>query len=444
MQRNKYANISVIKKMLYVLSLISYFCLIFMEYDKEFKCTQLLPICYALCVFFLTKNRYTIGLGGVVLIGTYAFRMCLLPVICAYGNFYLEPARSTYIEYYFSAIILMCIECVIVFGSLTFFEKIYFMRQEIQRENSKKGNIVKYAMIIGVFVLFGCYFLEPELFGRYGLIGIDPETEMLEIYGALYYITMLLDILFRPLLAFVLVDFFLSKNTRWGVLLSCFIAILNMLISTDRRVFSLLIGATCLFYILAYGRIKINKKLMYLLIGVGAIFTIVLCFSGENTPLRIARKFQRYFSGPTLTAIGIAVWLKFPQNILTFISKLLNDSIIFTGIYGAIPLTNYVIELCGTAGKSIWTPMTIGSIQYFGIFFPLPLVFAVWFIVYCDYKSNVTEKKLHVLIYDYLVISIGIYMVMYTVELVIHNIIFIGSFYRILLFLDKKYLVKIR
>lgn len=452
---NKYLNIKQIKRLLYLLATICFLLMVFMEYDIEFKSSILLPIWFAICLGLFVKAKLVNGVGSSILILTYAFRMCILPVLCAYGNFFLEPDREIYISYFNAAIVLMCLENFIIFLSLYGFGNYYHSKPANTISKCNNRVILKWTTIILLLIYLFTILVYPIFISRFHFIVAEKDSALqqdiiinLQGYGAMYYINVLMEILGRPLLSFALVEYFLNKNSKKGYLLAGLIGIINIVFCTDRRILSLLIGAGCLFQVLAHSKRKMNKKIMYGLMAIMAIITIIFCFYGEDTSIRIARKFQRYFSGPSLTAIGMGVFDNFQQNFMDFIQRLFNDSILLTGIFGSFSVKDYVVELCGLAGKSIWTPMTIGSIQYFGIFFPIILMFIVWFIVDCDYRAKKAGLDFHMMIYNYLSISIAVYMVMYSVELIIYNILFIGMFYKIILYFDncirlKKYSFKI-
>ena len=82
--------------------------------------------------------------------------------------------------------------------------------------------------------------------------------------------------------------------------------------------------------------------------------------------------------------------------------------------------------------------MMIGSIQYFGILAPIAIIIIVWFVAKCDYIAMISESGLYKLMMNYLSVSVAVYMVMYSVDLIFYTILFFGGFYRILMWLDRK------
>ncbi len=445
-----YFSYKLIQRIIKLISLISTIALIFMNYDYSYKWVIMLPLIYMVCIHLFLRDYMLQGIGPVALVGMYAFRMCLLPVLCAYGNFYIEPNKSIYMPYFGVAIILMCIECFIVFASLSFFSRKYYNKiKSLQIYNNRGIN----DSILIIFVIFALLVYSVIVFTHPGFLvshyhslissadnagAFEMRNASLQNYGAPYYLAIILDVMARPIVSFALVNWALKRNTKVGIILSVLIGVFNILWISDRRILSLLVGGCCLLQVLLHLRSKTTKRALYWLIGAFAILTIVYCFWGEDTPIRVARKFQRYFSGPSLTAIGVAIYANYFQTPIEFLKLLFNDSILLTGLFDPFPSKGYVLELCGSDGRSIWTPMFIGAIQYFHVFAPILIIWVVKFLVYTDYRSQASESDLRKMMFNYLTIAISVYMVMYSLELVYYNMLFIGGFYYLLLSANNK------
>lgn len=440
MAESQYIKVNQFKWALYLLAGISFVAMVAMEYDSEFKITMLLPVCYIIVILLFVKPSMGDGIGRVGIIVMYAFRMCILPVICAYGNFWLEPEKSVYINYYGAGILLNCLECIIVFVAMFCFYQYYKDRLPRKRLPGKKNLVVKILIIVSLAIVFCLFILNPDLTANYRLLIAEEDgmavydtVKHLHDIGSMYYLLLLIDVIARPILSFLATDYFLKKDRKIGVLA---VGIINMLIVTDRRILSVLIGGCCLVQLLPYIKQGISKKALCAMMGIFGVLTVVYCFYGTTEPYLIARKFQRYFSGPTLTAIGIVINQNFTQGPIVFLKRLFNDSIILTGLFQTFELPEYTSLLKG--GYGLWTPMMIGSIQYFGIFAPIAIIIIVWFAAKCDYIAKNSESGLYKLMMNYLSISVAIYMVMYSVELIFYTILFFGGFYRILMWLDRK------
>ena len=445
-----YIPYNFVQRIVYLLSVTSVFALMFMNYSVEYKWVVLLPIVYMFSLYFFLKRFMLQGIGSIALVGMYAFRMCLLPVLCAYGNFYIEPSKSIYMPYFGLAIILMCAECIIVFATLSHYSKKYqnrIVRLKRYKDSSVNDSILIIFSCMALLVYAVIIYTHPGfLVNHYHFLISSADdaslfalgNALLENYGAAYYLAIILDITARPIASFALVNWALKRNSFLGIVFSICIGLFNILWISDRRILSLLVGACCLLQVLFHMRSKITKHTLYWMIGFFAILTIVYCFWGEDTPLRVARKFQRYFSGPSLTAIGIAVYYNYFQTPVGFLKLLFNDSIILSGLFDSVPIRNYVMELCGPTGYSIWTPMFIGAIQYFHFLAPVMIVGVVKYLVYTDYRSRTSQSDFRKMMFNYLSIAISVYMVMYTIDLVYYNIFFIGGFFYLLLSVNKK------
>ncbi len=449
----QYIDMRFLKKILYIFAVISLLFLSFYQYDFEFKSVVMLPIAYMVSVVVFIKNDYGCGLGRLILILAYAFRMCLLPVLCAYGNFWIEPSKDLYIQYFFGAIVLMVCENFFVFTCISYFSKKYdyqFTKEQNSINYEEKESILIFVLIIVVISVCILFVTNREFKNYYNLILVSDSSKVesmassLQTYGAKYYILVLLDILFRPVFSFYFINKFVNRKDKLGVILALMVALLNILIMTDRRIISVLIGFVCFMEVMYYIKKELIKKILYIFMGIGIIGIIFFCFSSDMfIPSLVARKFQRYFSGPTLTAIGINILINDTPSILDFFKLLFNDSIVLTGIFGNFTVKPYVQELCGAAGYSLWTPMIIGLFQYFKIFAPVILALIVKYVIRNDYVSKKSSGIKRIII-DYLSVNIAVYMVMYSIELVIYNIIFIGGFFYLLFYIDKKYSIIIK
>lgn len=447
---NKYIDFEWTSRLLSVVSIVSAVLLMVMPYDSCFRITIILPLFYLICLNLLINKKQLMGIGSVSLVVMYGFRMCILPILCAYGNFYIEPSRYLYLSYYPYAILLMCFECVWVLGLFRHYSKRFenelLNTNRYSTKTDNNSNVLYLTVVDCAIVYAVIYTTHPSfltlhlsiLFSEVEESSTSVNSALLQSYGSLYYLLVIMDLVARPLLSFYIVDYLLRKESIIFTTLALLVGIGNVFIITDRRILSFLVGACCVLQIYIKSRGKNNKRFTYLLVVILALMTVYYCFYGEDTSWRIARKFQRYFSGPSLTAIGIGVCLNYSQTPLSFVKLLFNDSIILTGLFGTLDVPNYVIDWCGSSGRSIWTPMMIGSIQYFGVLGPLVYLIPIRYIVGNDYRAANQAQGVRKQIYNYLSLSIAVYLTMYTVELVIYNIIAIGGFFKLLLWLSQK------
>lgn len=438
-------NISV-RWLLAIFALVSFYLMMTLKYDQDFRFTAILPLTYLFVLVFVIRN-YVVnsGLGAKALVFFYLFRMCLLPLICALGNFYLEPDKKDYIPYYNWGISLICFECIIVFLSLKYFTNYYIKKWwKEKKNNSIQSNhqIIKWFVIILTLVVV---LLQMGLKVDYytPITSQADEIIMSEIVdtptGAWWYITDLLSTWWRPLITITIISFLLQKNVRYSYFWIVLIAIVNIYYMSDRRIYALLVGGFSLYYAMSVTKSIIVKRSISVFLLAGAIVTLFLGFYGSATSNMevVARTFQRYFSGPTLNALSLRVFDSIGVKPMDFVYLLLNDFQSYTAVFGTIKMPNYYDPAFGMS-QGLWVPMTVGSLRYFGVFFPVVLVFFVYYIKKCDFYAAHSSSLTYKMIYYYIGICISCYMVMYSVELIFYFILATGLVFKLLIYIDQR------
>lgn len=188
--------------------------------------------------------------------------------------------------------------------------------------------------------------------------------------------------------------------------------------------------------ILYHLKTKISRKIVYTLLAIFVLVTVCYAFYGENSAPRIARKFQVYFSGVSLTAFGFRILNEFKQGPSVFLNLLFNDSILLTGLFGRAELANYFDQII--PGLSFWTPPMIGSLQYFGLIGPLLYLPVVFYYAKMECLSQAATDGTTRMMYNYLLFSMSIYFVAYQMNHLYYYMISFGLLYNLLIFLDRK------
>lgn len=443
-------NISI-KWLLVIFALVSFYLMMTLEYDNDFRITAVLPLTYALVLVFILRNSdLKTGLGAKALVIFYVFRMCILPVICAMGNFYLEPEKKDYIQYYKGGVLLIVIECITVFGAMHFYTQYFKKKSEKKSALLNKMSISKNSHhFLGYFILYlslivfvlqiglGFDYYKPITSQFDQILSIEPDVYS----GPWWYIADLLSTWWRPLLTIYLIYYVQKKEAKHPFLWILFISILNIYFLSERRIFALLVGGFALYYASSIAKSKLAKRAINIVLLSSAAITLFYCFNlfdeAANELQMVARTFQRYFSGPTLNALALRVFDSTGFRPLEFICLLFNDFQSLTGLFGNFQLPDYYTPLFGMA-VGLWTPAIVGSFSYFGPFFPLVHIYFVYFIKRCDFDSLNTSSPLYSMLYSYLGICVSCYMVMYTVELIFYFIIVTGGLFRLIIFLDKR------
>lgn len=428
-----------LKTVLLLLSILAVILLSSIKYDREYWATILLPIVYGLGIKFLFKpDIYKYGLCSACLMCFYAFRMCVLPVICAWGNFFMEISTSYYITYYTRGILLMCVEFLVIIYSANYYCKKYLKARELSVQNYSH-NLLKIAtIIIALIMIGGLIFVAPDYFHfLLNEIEVDMDFEETEHKG-IWYILDLACNLGRPLLSIVILSYGLKKRNIWGALISIGVIALNFLFMSDHRIYSLLIAGTCLYYVLHTVKSKFLSAFLLSLLVVGAIFTIYVCFFyqiGEGKEF-ISRTFDHYFSGPSLTAIGLSANSSVDYSLIDFFKLLFNDFHVLNVVFGKFQVQN-TYEKIFDYSHGIWTPMFVGGIRYFGLFAVIFLVLFVRFICYCDYKTKTVNDKVFQVLYIFMGVNLSCNMIMYKFELILYYLLSTVVLYNCLIYFSK-------
>lgn len=428
------------KSILLLAGLISFFVMANMKFDKDFILTLLLPLFFAICVKLFYKDKIIpYGPCSKCLMIFYTFRMCILPIICAWGNFYIEISKNDYIGYYNIAILSICLEFLIVILSVNYFSKKYQKRtSEIMLVNNHRTISWIVACMVVLFLM--CYFF---LSGRYYYFIADEMKNAFEVeevvQNRVYYIMDMLSNMGRPLLSFILIYYGLNKKGWIGVGLIIIVCAFNLLVLSDRRIYSLLISGVSLYYILTQVRSKFVTRLSTITLLISISLTIYMCFYfqiGDGDEM-ISRTFQHYFSGPSLTAIAFAADNRYHYDLFDFWKLLFNDFQTLTAIFKSYEIKDAYVSVFGF-GKGIWTPMFAGAIRFFGIFAPIFPIFFVKLVSYFDFKIRGEKDVIYKMTYMFLGVTLSCYMVMYTLELIIYFVLSTVPIYSILLKLNAK------
>ncbi|MCI8661620.1 MAG: hypothetical protein HFG54_15485 [Lachnospiraceae bacterium] len=438
-ERNRYIKENTIRIAMYAMGCFSFVFLIGAAYDSKYRITAILPMVYMMAVTLFIRKYNLKGIGSTLFVLAYGFRMCLLPVICACGNFYSGVPENLYINYYPEAILLMCFENLYVFGIFSYYtrkaRKAYTITQKYQENNSVILVFAIIAVIISIFILLK----NPTIALRFRFLLKNKAVvkQSISFGGPAYYLFIMLEVFAKPIVVITLVSIALKRKTKIRYGLAILISILNILIVSDRRILSILAGGVCMLEILYSLRTKLEKRIIYLILMILTIMTVVYCFYGENTGIRIARKFQIYFAGPALTAIGAYIADNYQQGPMVFIKRLFNNSFLLTGLYHPLEIVNYLGKII--PGASVWTPPMIGSIQYFGILGPLLYIPVIKYFVAMDFRSRRTQSTVKRMIYNYLTLSMSVYIIAYQMEHLYYYMLTFGGLYNALIYFDNWY-----
>ena len=375
--------------------------------------------------------------------------MCLQPVILALGNFWLETNLSLYIDYFNYAIILTCIEFILIIITINYYVDKYSRDNKYLKTTPIKyfnrhilyRNVVYILTIfITIIIIFSHIHYFYPFWDELNLELVVERTESLQ-QNSWYYIVDLLANWIRPLLPFWILFRLYSKygkNSYWGIIA---IALANFAFTSERRIYSIIIGGICLYYLLALVKDKkhqLHTKILITLGVFGICYVLFYNYSVQGGNTMIARTINRYFSGPSLTAMNLQINENTDVQPLVFIKLLLNDFQIFTSLFTRFEIPNYYQQYYGMS-KGLWIPFVVGSIRYFGLLFPFVIIFLTKFVIYMDYKSRINRSTLYKMIYSYMGIVVSCYMIMYSIELIIYFLLSTVILFNLLIKFDKRY-----
>ena len=429
-----------------IFALVSFYLMMTLRYDSDFIFTSVLPLTYSFVLCFIVRdNDYYSGLGASALIYFYSFRMCLLPLICAFGNFYIEPYKNDYIQYYNWGIFLICIECLVVFCSLRYFTNFFNKKK---KQALKVESIQSNHQLIKWFVVtltLAVLLLQAGLKVNY-YTPITSQAEEIVLSelgetskGAWWYITDLLSTWWRPLATITLIYLILQHNIRHPYLWIVLIAVTNIYFMSDRRIYALLVGGFALYYAMSVTRSVIVKRSITILLVAGAIVSLFLGFYTSATAdlEMVARTFQHYFSGPTLNALSLRVLDSEGVRPMDFVCLFLNNFQSFTALFGSIEMPNFFDPIFGVS-QGLWVPVTVGALRYFGPLFPIVLIYFVYYIKKCDFLASHSSCSLYSMIYYYIGVCTSCFIVMYTVENIFYFITTTWLLFKVLIYFDQR------
>lgn len=441
---------------LIILSILLSIYMIILPLDNRYLAIKLVPIAYTIFILIFVNKNTIIGIGSASLIVLYFFRMCLVPLISAYGNFYHDTDISLYIHNFNLACILMIIECFTVFTSAKYFQKKYRKKLINIQNNIKKNELLTFNrnpfLYIILFFLMGTsiilFFIYPQLRGyfRFFFISNELSFELLKKFekgisslGPIYYIAKTLFEFTRPLFFFFILHKILNnKKLKGKKLYSLILTGIAFSFVSGEQIHSIFVAIICIYNIL----INTKSKSRVLKICLPACVIVFVgyglyTFSSAGTPKMISRAIQNYFGGPVVMAAGLGV--KADNPIVYFFNDIYNGSSLLVGIFGSrMSTTDLINGYVNSAAYGTFFSFIIQSKFFFEYFAPCAVVFIVGFIYKMDFDTEKFDNDFYRMIYQYISFSVSVFLIMYTFTMVVNYIIYSILGYVIIIFLDKK------
>lgn len=439
------------KNIFILIGFLCFVCLLRCNHPTGFQSTILLPIFYIINTYVFVGNKFLqFGLGSFSLVMFYCVRMCIFPLIIAYGHYYLEPPDSVYIEYYGWSILLMGIENFIVFLTVKkYINKYYSSNPETSKTVKNNNDVIFICLVVFTIIPFTSFYLKG--IDYYHLLTEESAEdvyidEIVEVdhSGILWYISDYISGLWRILISIWCIVKGFKKWPNQIFPLTILVVFSNMFFLSDRRIFALIVSIYCLFYYLRNFATNKTRKIMMatLIIAICMMaYFYTIAYANQGGAEMISRTIQRYFSGPSISAIALRINSDIGVVPGQFIRLFFNDFQSLSGLFGKMTTIDYV-EHYFYPSRGIWTPFMPGSIRYFGILFPIPLIFCGWCIVKWDCLNRKTDDYMYSMIYSYISFSISFYLIMYTLELVLYFIIATGGVLSMMIHFDRTYKLK--
>lgn len=442
---------------LITLSVLLSIYMLILPVNFDYLIIKLVPIAYTILILIFVNEKNIIGIGSASLIVLYFFRMCLVPLISVYGNFYHDTDIPLYIDNFNLACILMIVECFTVFASSKYFQIKYRKKlMNIQNKNKNKNklltfnkNPILYILLFFLISISIILFLRyPQLRGYFKFFFVSNELsfELLKKFqkaisslGPVYYIAKTLFEFTRPLFFFFIVHKILnSKKLKGKFFYSLIVTGIAFVFVSGEQIHSVFIAIICIYNILLNTKSK-GKILKICLPASVVIFAGygLYTFSSAGTPEMISRAIQNYFGGPVVMATGLGI--KVDNPIIYFINDIYNGSSLLVGLFGSrVSTTDLMNEYVNATAYGTFFSFIIQSKFFFKYFAPCTVVFIVGFIYRIDFNIEKFDNDFYRMVYQYISFSVSVFLIMYTFTMVINYIIYSILGYIFIIFLDKK------
>lgn len=453
----RFLNEKKLSLYLFLISSILSIIMLIMPVKSEYVMIKLVPISYVFFTIVFIKPNTIVGIGSISLVILYLFRMCIVPLISAYGGFYHDVNVGLYINNFNLACFMMIVECFIVFLSLRYFQQIYKQKLNSLKKSYKiKNNLItkrNNPILYSVLIIFGvlCLFLfvkYPELRGYFKFFFMSNELNyeyninfklLVADLGPIYYIAKNVFEIFRPLFFFFIMYKILNSSkikhkTFYGILIS----VISLIIVSGEQIHSAFISIVCIYNVIL--NMKSRGRIVKLLLIISTIVFMgygLYTFSSANNPQMLSRAIQDYFGGPVVMATGLGI--KSNDSIKYLLNDIYNGNTLLVGLFGSkISTTDLMNTYVNTSAKGTFFSFLIQSKFFFGWLAPITIIFIVWFIIRIDFKTELFINEYYKMIYQYIAFSVSVFLIMYSFTMVINYIIYTISLYIMLILIDNK------
>lgn len=442
---NIYMSKLTIKTFIFIGVIFSAILLALMEIQDEYSAIRVLPYAYGLLLAIVIRNENYSKFGSLALIILYFFKMCILPIVLAYGEFYSQIDRNIYMPHWNEAIYYAIIEWLTVSLSILIYR--YFFNRKLARklksiEGMKRIN-KKYEKNLTIpFILITMFIFQILLI----VINRDLlnytyfiwESATATQYVPTYYLYKITFEVFRIMFVLYLVYILFEKGFIFKRTISFLILGVNIIIMSEFRIIGIFILIVAYLY-MGYKDKGYAKYYIFSLIIIASslIIFIFIYTSSMQTNLMISRVFNIYFGGYMVMATGLSIDMK--NGLEIFFNDIWNGNLLLTAIWGTkysstdIMNANVNREAIGT-----FYQLYVQSKAFFGYFAPLAVSFCIWFIFYIEHKLTLDQNTFHKVLYLFIIISTSIFIIMYSFTMVVNFILFRMMFILLIIYINRR------
>jgi hypothetical protein len=442
---NIYLSKLTIKTLIFIGVIFSAILLALMEIQDEYSTIRVLPYAYGLILAIFVRNENYSKFGSVALIILYFFKMCILPILLAYGEFYSQIDTSIYMPHWNEAIFYAIVEWLTVSISILIYRN-FFNRSLARKLNSiestkginkKSENNLTIPIILITMVIFQILLIaiNRDLL-NYTYFIWESTTEAQ--YVPTYYLYKVLFEVFRIMFVLYMVYILFEKNFTFKRTISFLILGINIIIMSEFRIIGIFILIVAYLY-MGYKDKNYAKYYIVSLIFItlSLVIFIFIYTSSMQTHIMISRVFNIYFGGYMIMATGLSINME--NGLEIFFNDIWNGNLLFTAIWGTkYSSTDIMNANVNTAAIGTFYQLYVQSKAFFGYFAPLAVSFCIWFVFYIENKLTLDQNTFHKVLYLFIIISTSIFIIMYSFTMVVNFILFRMMFILIIIYINRR------
>ncbi len=444
-------NQNILYSFLIIASLICFLLLVECPIDDIYECIRVMPLVYIAVLLMFIRPRKIIGISTSLLIVMYFIKICIVAVVCAYGNFYSQISVEFVTKNWKLACFYLGFEWFLVALFINITTK-HFIKKLINNKTAiNRIATYKVFMIIGVVICLSIYFLFPNMeykirpFFLTDELGARPEPGK----GGPFYIFRTFFELVKPMCffyAFMIAEKKQISSVKKRIIELALIA-LCALFMTEFRMLSLTAALAMLVYLLICVS-KHNNNNLSIIIKITVAIGLILLLRNmtlnddprSHTMMNICRLFNIYLGGYIIAAAGLNVHLE--HGFVMFIHDVINGTLLPAIVGHQYSTTDAINSTLNEEATGTFFEMIIQAKEMFDIFFPVAILFIVYCTVKMDYQAAISNRSCYKMLFFYCGINLAVFTVMYTYTMTFN--IFLNHVLPFLIFalLDRKILFK--